>query len=328
MSEALTTAEAVTLQTYESIIRKGLSSFVEVGSALTQIRDGRLYRETHSDFESDCREKWQLSKTHINRLVSAAEAVEAVTPTGVIPSNERQARPLTLLESPEEQAEAWQEAVETAPEGRITAEHVEQVVRRRLEDDNERDPEAVESHGIVTDLSTLVSAGAKFGAIYADPPWAYDNKGTRSAVDGVYKSTMTLDEICAEPVRELAADKCHLHLWTTNAFLFDARRVLEAWGFEYKSCFVWVKTQMGIGNYWRVSHEFMLLGVRGGMTFQDRGQKSWLEIPRTTHSRKPEEIRGIIEKVSPGPYLELYGRRPPQGDWTVYGNEIESEAVA
>ncbi len=190
--------------------------------------------------------------------------------------------------------------------------------------------EAVQSHGVVTDLQDL--SGKTFGCIYADPPWAYSNKATRAAVGGngksAYKATMTVDEICDEPVADLAAKKSHLHLWTTNAFLFDARRVLEAWGFEYKSCFVWVKPQMGIGNYWRVSHEFMLLGVRGGQRFLDRGLKSWMEIPRRGHSVKPAEVRKAVMTASPGPYLELYGRTPPDDVWTVYGNEVEKGLFA
>lgn len=179
------------------------------------------------------------------------------------------------------------------------------------------------SHGIVQNLSELISAGAKFSTIYADPPWRYDNKATRSNVDSAaeYKGTMSIDEICAEPVSEIVTEQAHLHLWTTNAFLFDARKVMEAWGFEYKSCFVWVKPQMGIGNYWRVSHEFMLLGVRGGLRFADKGQKSWLEHNRGKHSQKPHIIRNTIQKVSPGPYLEMYGRHIVDG-WTVYGNQI------
>jgi len=184
--------------------------------------------------------------------------------------------------------------------------------------------DAVRSHGVITDLQEL--SGKTFGCIYADPPWAYSNKATRSAVGGngesAYKATMTVDQICDEPVEGIAADESHLHLWTTNAFLFDARRVIEAWGFEYKSCFVWVKSQMGIGNYWRVSHEFMLLGVRGRLRFRDRGLKSWMEVPRTKHSVKPPTVRELVMKASPGPYLELYGRDAPDEVWTVYGNEI------
>jgi N6-adenosine-specific RNA methylase IME4 len=171
-------------------------------------------------------------------------------------------------------------------------------------------------------LSDIVNRGEKYSTIYADPPWPYSNQATRAATSNHYH-TMSIDEICAEPISQLVADKAHLHLWTTNAFLFEAIDVLEAWGFEYKSCFIWVKPQMGLGNYWRVSHEFMLLGVRGGLKFADRGQMSWLTAKRTKHSQKPEAVRQLIEQVSPPNYLEMYGRQLPlTPNWTVYGDQI------
>ncbi len=179
--------------------------------------------------------------------------------------------------------------------------------------------------GVWQALPDLIAEGKQFGTIYADPPWQYDNRATRAAAEGEYANTLTLDEICSEPVPELAADDAHLHLWTTNGFLFEAKRVIDAWGFTYKSCFVWVKPQMGIGNYWRVSHEFLLLGVKGKATsFQVHGFKSWGEFDRTEHSRKPRHVREMIQEASPGPYLELYGRQQIP-DWTVYGNQISEQ---
>ena len=174
----------------------------------------------------------------------------------------------------------------------------------------------------LADLGTLVARGAKFGAIYADPPWSYDNQGTRASTDNHY-GTMTVGEIAALPVGELAAERSHLWLWTTNAFLFECPRLFEAWGFEFKSSYVWVKPQMGIGNYLRNSHEFLLLATRGGLTGQARDVMSWGEFPRARHSQKPEEIRrDVVERLSPGPYLELFGRRLVDG-WTVWGNEVD-----
>jgi N6-adenosine-specific RNA methylase IME4 len=172
-----------------------------------------------------------------------------------------------------------------------------------------------------SDLQTLIDSGKKFGTIYADPPWPYSNQATRAATQNHYQ-TMNLKDLAELPIKSLAADKAHLHLWTTNAFLFESKAIVEAWGFEYKSCFVWVKPQMGIGNYWRVSHEFLLLGVKGGLTFSDHSHLSWLCHERVGHSRKPEEFRRIIEKVSLSPYLELFGRRVIDG-WTVWGDEIQ-----
>lgn len=183
-------------------------------------------------------------------------------------------------------------------------------------------PEAGNSTCGPADLYRLAESGAKFGAIYADPPWLYDNQGTRAATGNHYGG-LTVDEICALPIRELAADDAHLHLWTTNAFLFDCPRIFDAWGFEFRSSFIWAKTEFGIGNYWRNSHEIMLTAIRGdAKRFNDHSLKSWLECSRGAHSAKPEQVRHFIERASPGPFLELFGRSISP-NWVVWGNQIE-----
>lgn len=123
---AMDTAERAELGRYERVIERGLQTFVEVGVALMAIREGKLYRGTHATFDAYCRERWNFSKSHSNRLIDAAEVVENLTPIGVIPANESQVRPLVKLE-PEQQRKAWQQAVETAPNGKVTAAHVENV---------------------------------------------------------------------------------------------------------------------------------------------------------------------------------------------------------
>ena len=173
----------------------------------------------------------------------------------------------------------------------------------------------------ISDIQNLIDNNKKFSTIYADPPWKYSNQATRSATDNHY-DTMTVEEIANLPIPKLTTENAHLHLWTTNAFLFESIKIIEAWGFQYKSIFVWVKPQMGIGNYWRVSHELMLFGLKGKQPFLNRSQKSWKEFNRTKHSAKPREMHDIIELVSPGEYIELFGRETVPG-WTVWGNEIE-----
>lgn len=172
----------------------------------------------------------------------------------------------------------------------------------------------------ISDLYSLIESNKTFGTILCDPPWPYDNQKTRASTSKHYQ-TLSIDEISRLPIQQLTNEHAHLHLWTTNAFLFECPKIMEIWGFEYKGVFVWTKPQMGIGNYWRVSHEFLLLGVKGNLRFRDKQQKSWLELPRGKHSQKPEEIVDKIMKVSPGPYLELFGRRERK-DWTVWGNQI------
>jgi N6-adenosine-specific RNA methylase IME4 len=176
---------------------------------------------------------------------------------------------------------------------------------------------------VVTDLNVLLRRGAKFCCIYADPPWRYD-RTPRGAAEHHYP-TMSVDEIATLPVAKLSADVCHLHLWTTHSFLFEAKRVMDAWGFAYKGVFVWTKPhhQMGTGYYWRGCSEFLLLGVKGDQTFLDRSIPNWACLDRGEHSQKPEAVRSLIERVSPGPYLELFGRKAVRGGWTVFGNEVE-----
>ena len=179
------------------------------------------------------------------------------------------------------------------------------------------------------DIDNIVTAcqdsAQKFACIYADPPWRYGNQATRAATDNHYP-TMSVEEICALPIKDIAADNAHLHLWTTNAFLFDAQKVMEAWGFTYKSCFIWVKPQMGIGNYWRVSHEFLLLGIRGDAPFLEHDEMSWAQLPRGEHSAKPYAIRRTIERVSPGPRIELFARQEYEG-WSAWGNQIQRNST-
>ena len=172
-------------------------------------------------------------------------------------------------------------------------------------------------------LHQMIHENRKFGTIYADPPWQYANAASRGAAENHYE-TMITDAIADLPIAQLAADEAHLHLWTTNAFLFEAERVIKAWGFNYKSCLIWVKPQIGNGNYWRVSHEFLLLGVRGNLTFPDRTQQSWLFADRGRHSAKPSVFRRLIEQVSPGPRLELFARSQAEG-WTTWGDQIQPD---
>ncbi|NJL04998.1 MAG: hypothetical protein HC911_08855 [Chloroflexaceae bacterium] len=123
------------LRRCELIIERGLKTFFEVGAALARVRELRLYRTTHATFEAYCQDRWDFSKTYANNLIAATSVRENLTTIVVkhLPANEAQARPLTRLHDPEQQREVWQQALATAPEGRITAAHVEAVVRAFLE---------------------------------------------------------------------------------------------------------------------------------------------------------------------------------------------------
>lgn len=126
----LTTYERTELDRHEAVIQQGLNTFVDVGNALAAIRDSQLYRASYKTFEDYCRDRWGISRIHAFRMIEAASVADNLLPLGNIPTSERQARPLTSLE-PDEQIAAWQEAVETAPNGKVTAAHVADVVGRR-----------------------------------------------------------------------------------------------------------------------------------------------------------------------------------------------------
>jgi len=129
-----------------------------------------------------------------------------------------------------------------------------------------------------------------------------------------------VEDICALPVSEWASPDSHLYLWVTNGFLRQGFSVMEGWGFDYKTCLTWAKPQLGLGNYFRCATEFILFGVRGSLPTTSRSTRNWFEAPRGKHSVKPEEFYQLVEKASPGPYLELFARSPRPG-WDRWGVE-------
>jgi N6-adenosine-specific RNA methylase IME4 len=135
---------------------------------------------------------------------------------------------------------------------------------------------------------------------------------------------MTVDAICALRVDQVAAESCHLWLWSTNGSLRAAHDVIDAWGFRYISVLTWIKPRLGLGNYLRNSSEQLLFAVRGTSPMLYRGQPTWLFAPVQEHSHKPEEAYAIVERCSPAPRLELFARRKRHG-WAVWGNEVLSD---
>jgi len=135
--------------------------------------------------------------------------------------------------------------------------------------------------------------------------------------------TMSVDEIAALPVGDLAADRCHVYLWTTNKYLPDSFGVLKAWGVRYSQTLIWCKTPMGKGpgGAFAQNVEYVLHGRIGSLAHLEKQDSVWFNWPRTgKHSRKPEAFLDMVERVSPGPYLELFARRNRLG-WDTWGNE-------
>ena len=168
---------------------------------------------------------------------------------------------------------------------------------------------------------------------YADPPWQYGNNGIIGETDhyghvGRHYPSMSIEELCAfgSQVKERCADDAVLFLWVTSPQLSECFAVIEAWGFQYKSSFVWDKIRHNFGHYNSVRHELLLICTKGSCT-PDNGKlyDSVQSIERSeVHSQKPEEFRRIIDDLYPhGKRIELFARTKAEG-WENWGNELDS----
>lgn len=168
----------------------------------------------------------------------------------------------------------------------------------------------------------------KFPVIYADPPWRYEHPpmgDTGRSIENHYP-TMTLEEICALPVLDIAAENAVLLLWATAPKLAECMTVMDAWGFEYRTCMAWVKDKIGMGYYVRNKHELLLIARRGALPvpLPSARPSSVVEAPRNAHSAKPHEFYDLIEQMYPDhPKVELFCRTPRKG-WTAWGNQAEA----
>lgn len=167
----------------------------------------------------------------------------------------------------------------------------------------------------------IFTTDKKYRVIYADPPWSYNDKQDTGMLGGAVKhyTTMPLNEICELPVP--SADNAVLFMWVTSPLLEDSFKVINAWGFKYKSSFVWDKVAHNMGHYNSVRHEFLLIATKGSCTPDvKRLFDSVVSIERTEHSRKPKEFRDMINTLYPtGNRLEMFAREAPDG-WDVWGN--------
>lgn len=187
---------------------------------------------------------------------------------------------------------------------------------------------------------------SKFPTIVADPPWPYPSPGAgplqsspshrpqswdqplSGVGSAVRYGAMSLEDICA--LNPPAADDAHLYLWTTNAFMVEAHEVARAWGFDQKTILTWTKVHKKdpakvsrkTGYYFRGATEHCLFCVRGSLKLQTAEALPTAFLwPRLPHSVKPDEFYAVVEKASPGPYLEMFARRTRLGPWHYWGDE-------
>ena len=174
----------------------------------------------------------------------------------------------------------------------------------------------------------------KYQAIYADPPWDYQQCRLSGSAKKHYP-TMRIEELCALPVAEIADRDCALFLWATFPQLPEALRLIQAWGFVYKTvAFVWLKQNRkaltwfyGLGFWTRSNAEICLLATKGHPKRQSAGIHQLVISPVERHSKKPDEVREkIVELMGDVPRIELFARQQTPG-WDVWGNEVENSTV-
>ena len=182
-------------------------------------------------------------------------------------------------------------------------------------------------------LDLLEKCYGDYGTILADPPWRFSNRSGKMAPEHKRLKrypTMTMDDILELPIPQLAAKQSHLYLWIPNALIAEGLEVMKRWGFTYKTNIVWYKIRKdggpdgrGVGFYFRNVTELVLFGIRGSLRTLPAGRRQTNIIAqrKREHSRKPDELYGIIERCSPGPYLELFARHIRPG-WFQWGDDI------
>lgn len=167
-----------------------------------------------------------------------------------------------------------------------------------------------------------------FKVICADPPWSFGDKlpGAGRGAEKNY-DVMTIDDICQFAIPPTEPD-AWLFMWRVSSQVEEAYRVVRAWGFTPKSEIVWQKLtksgkkHFGMGRYVRASHETCVVAVKGRPKPLDLSIRSTFEAATGVHSEKPEEFyAGIVEKLAPGPYCELFARKTRPG-WTSFGNQV------
>lgn len=230
-------------------------------------------------------------------------------------------------ESAENAAEIIPPAEKSAPEWFQGADPAELAKEKARKEEKKRQRE-IQNAEISAGEKALPDG--KYAVIYADPPWQFDvwsGEGKDRAAENHYP-TQTLEEIQLWPIRDMAADDCALFMWAVMPQLPEALSVIEAWGFQYKTCaFTWVKTTKdgtrpatGMGYWTRANAEICLLATRGSPKRLNADVQQVIMSPRMEHSRKPDEVAERIERLLAGPYVELFARRPREG-WETWGNQ-------
>jgi N6-adenosine-specific RNA methylase IME4 len=236
--------------------------------------------------------------TDAKRLRSDAPLLARMAESGLI--NMQQAKQLARLDADAQQKA--EKAIRRGDDPRKVMSSLRVEKKRRIADE-------------IRNAPSVLPEG-QYRVIVIDPPWAYDQNAdsTSKAVRGIVDyPDMSVDEICALPVGDLAYRDCALWLWTTNSFMRHAYACLDAWGFTEKTILTWDKVDMITGHYLRNVTEHCILAVRGRPVFDHATETTLFREKRRAHSQKPQLFYNIVDALCPGNKLEMFARQPREG---------------
>jgi len=174
----------------------------------------------------------------------------------------------------------------------------------------------------------LEANGKKYKIILADPPWSYrfGRVGSEYKHGSAAKyETMSIDELCLLNVNDITDKDSVLFLWSTTPMLPDAFKVLDSWGFVYKTAIYWRKIMsLGMGFWFRGQVEVCLMGVKGSVKAFHSQKPNFIQSKVRKHSQKPDALYSIIEALDLEPKIELFARQRREG-WDAYGESLHAE---
>jgi len=322
-------ADLVTFVVSLNLHRRHLSESQRamVGARIANLSPGRpaLTPSIEGVSHAKAAELLNVGRASIERAAKVQESASAELSEAVSTGRVAVSTAATLTDAPLEVQRDLVAALDTTDEtARREAEKA--IIRKATEIKvQRREARIVEKAKAVAEIAgrttmPLESLGP-FPVIYADPPWRYEHIETTSRQIENHYPTMTLDEIKKLDVP--ASDDSVLFLWVTSPKLVEGIDVMEAWGFEYRTCMVWVKDRIGMGYYARQQHELLLIGKRGSLPVPDPEDRpsSVVTATRSEHSAKPDEVYDLIERMYPlRERCELFQRRPRDG-WSGWGNQ-------
>lgn len=328
-------AEGVDVPEYPRMVRKGMSEEQKRNHARSlNVLRRQLTREQRADvmraMRADGATYQEIAAAVGVSHPTAMAATRDVIVNPYIENSRGQVRPASYEKRADPRRYAWEFGISEStytPGAAVVLDPVAAVAQVREADTERREQKRADR---MADYQAKAEAPAlpdtKYRIIYCDPPWKYDDTGvTTSPSYGGTKwhyPSMTVEELCALPVGAMADADSVLFMWATSPKLPEALRIIEAWGFDYKTSFVWDKVKHNFGYYNSVRHEFLLIAGRGRSTPDTKTLYDSVQtIERTEHSVKPEEFRAIIDDLYPvGRRIELFARREAAG-WERWGNE-------